>query len=129
MLCVLKRVKIAASFTEASLLNHAHLLQVRARRSLSCDTRTMRASRLIGVGIDTPRFCINLGSGLATTRLPTSIAVMSPGLVQALGPVLEQIAEMTLKIKQYDGQILKLAQSKYPEMQGLLKVQGRHITA
>src|SRR6202044_2565594 len=31
-----------------------------------------------------------------------SVAVMPPGLAQALGPVLEQIAEMTLKIKQYD---------------------------
>jgi hypothetical protein len=127
--CVLTRVKIVASFTEASVLKHAHLLQVRALRSRSCDTRTMRASRPIGAGIDTPRFCINLGSGLATSRLPTSIAVMPPRLVQALGPVLEQIAEMTLKIKQYDRQILELAQSEYPETQALLKVQGRHITA
>jgi transposase len=53
---------------------------------------------------------------------------MPPRLVQALGPVLEQIAEMTLKIKQYDRQILELAQSEYPETQALLKVQGRHIT-
>jgi hypothetical protein len=30
---------------------------------------------------------------------------MPPGLPQALGPVLEQIAEMTLKIKQYDREI------------------------
>jgi transposase len=34
-----------------------------------------------------------------------SQAVMPPGLAQALGPVLEQIAEMTIKIKQYDRQI------------------------
>jgi Transposase IS116/IS110/IS902 family len=108
--CVLKRVKIVASFTEASVLKHAHLLQVRARRSGSCDTRTMRASGLIGVGIDTPRFYINLRSGLATSRLPTSIAVVPPGLAQAL----EQIAEMSLKIKQYARQILELAQSEYP---------------
>jgi transposase len=31
-----------------------------------------------------------------------SMAAMPPGLGQALGPVLQQIAEMTLKIKQYD---------------------------
>jgi transposase len=37
-----------------------------------------------------------------------SVAVMPPGLAQALGPVLEQIAEMTLKIKQYDRQIQEL---------------------
>ena len=34
-----------------------------------------------------------------------SLAVMPPGLAQALGPVLEQIAEMTIKIMQYDRQI------------------------
>ena len=59
-----------------------------------------------------------------------SIPVMPPRPVQALGPVLEQIAEMTLKIKQYDRQILELAQSEYPETQALLKVQGvGHITS
>jgi transposase len=30
-----------------------------------------------------------------------SLAVMPPGLQQALGPVLQQIAEMTLKIREY----------------------------
>jgi transposase len=44
-----------------------------------------------------------------------SVAAMPPGLAQALGPVLEQIAEMTLKIEQYDRQILELGQAKYPE--------------
>jgi hypothetical protein len=39
---------------------------------------------------------------------------MPPGLAQALGPVLEQIAEMTAKIKQYDRQIRQLGQTKYP---------------
>jgi len=34
-----------------------------------------------------------------------SLAVMPPGLALALSPVLEQIAQMTLKIKQYDRQI------------------------
>jgi transposase len=59
-----------------------------------------------------------------------SLAVMPPGLAQALGPVLEQIAEMTLKIKQYDRQIQELGQAKYPETQALLKVHGvGHITA
>src|SRR6202035_3219613 len=43
-----------------------------------------------------------------------SLAVMPPGLTQALGPVLEQIAAMTLKIKQYDRQIQQLGQAKYP---------------
>src|ERR1700694_3682921 len=59
-----------------------------------------------------------------------SVAVMPPGLAQALGPVLEQIAQMTLKIKQYDRQIQKLGQTQYPETGALLKVHGvGHITA
>jgi transposase len=59
-----------------------------------------------------------------------SVAVMPPGLAQALGPVLEQIAEMTLKIKQYDRQIQELGQTKYLETQALVKVPGvGHLTA
>jgi transposase len=59
-----------------------------------------------------------------------SLAAMPPGLSKALGPVLEQIAQTTLKIKQYDLQILELTQTEYPETQALLKVQGvGHITA
>jgi transposase len=59
-----------------------------------------------------------------------SLAVMPPGLAQALRPVVEQIAEMTLKIKQYDRQIQQLGQTQYPETQALLKVHGvGHLTA
>ena len=55
---------------------------------------------------------------------------MPLGLQRALGPVLEQIAEMTIKIKQYDRQIPQLGQTEYPETQALLKVFGvGHITA
>src|SRR6202453_2398420 len=59
-----------------------------------------------------------------------SLAVMPPGLAQALGPVLQQIAEMTVKIKQYDRQIQQLGQAEDPEPQALLKVHGvGHLTA
>jgi transposase len=59
-----------------------------------------------------------------------SLAVMPPGLQQALAPVLQQIAETTLKIKQYDRQIQQLTQTEYPETQALMKVHGiGHITA
>ena len=55
---------------------------------------------------------------------------MPRGLVCALAPVLEQIAQMTLKIKQYDRLIIELPQTQYPETQALLEVQGvGHITA
>jgi transposase len=53
-----------------------------------------------------------------------SLAVMPPRLAQALRSVVEQIAEMILKIKQYDRQIQQLGQTQYPETQALLKVHG-----
>jgi transposase len=53
-----------------------------------------------------------------------SLSAMPPGLAQALGPVLEQIAAMTIKIKQYDRQIQQLVQTDYPETQALRKVPG-----
>ncbi len=59
-----------------------------------------------------------------------SWAAMPPGLAQALGPVLEQIADMTIKIKHYDRKIQQLAQTEYPETGALLQVFGvGHITA
>jgi transposase len=66
-------------------------------------------------------------------RLPASstlcfakrcVAVLPPGLAQALGPVLEQIAEMTKKIKHYDRLIKGLTETEYPETQALIQVYG-----
>ncbi len=55
---------------------------------------------------------------------------MPPGLAQALGPVLQQVAEMTIKIKHYYRQIQQLGKTQYPETQALLKVHGDvHLTA
>ena len=68
---------------------------------------------------------VNAVRGLAKPcgyRLPTSstlcfakgcVAVLPPGLVLALGPVLEQIAEMTAKIKHYDRAIKRLTEAEY----------------
>jgi transposase len=79
---------------------------------------------------------VNAVRGLAKPcgyRLPASstlcfakrcMAVLPPGLVQALGPVLEQIADMTLKIKAYDRAIKKLTETEYPETMALTKVYG-----
>jgi transposase len=58
------------------------------------------------------------------------LAVMRPGLQPALGPVLQQIAEITLKVKQYDRQIQLLTPTEYPETHALPKVQsGGYIIA
>ena len=79
---------------------------------------------------------VNSVRGLAKPcgyRLPASstlcfakrcMAVLPPGLGVALGPVLEQIAAMTVKIKQYDRTIKRLTETEYPETQALLRVYG-----
>jgi hypothetical protein len=50
--------------------------------------------------------------------------VLPPGLVQALGPVLEQIASLTAKIKHYDRLVRQLTETEYVETQALIKVYG-----
>ena len=85
---------------------------------------------------------VNSVRGLAKPcgyRLPASstltfakrcLTVLPPGLAQALGPLLQQIADMTVKIKQYDREIQKLTETAYPETQALIKVYGvGHLTA
>jgi transposase len=73
------------------------------------------------IGCRLPRHGVFAKRGLAT---------MPPELARAVAPVLEQMTQMTLKIKHYDRQILELTQTEYPETQALLKVQGvGHITA
>ena len=85
---------------------------------------------------------VNAVRGLAKPcgyRLPASstlcfakrcMAVLPPGLVEALGPVLEQIADMTVKIKAYDRAIKRLTETEYPETQALIRVYGvGHLTA
>jgi transposase len=94
----------------------------------------IRAARNLIVRLRTS--AVNAVRGLAKPcgyRLPASstlcfakpcMAVLPPGLVQALGPVLEQIAEMTVKIKAYDRAIKQLTETAYPETQALIKVYG-----
>ena len=47
---------------------------------------------------------------------------MPPGLKLALGPILAQIAEMTLKIKQYDREIQRMTQTEYAETQPMMTI-------
>jgi transposase len=59
-----------------------------------------------------------------------SLAVMPPGLAQALGPVLQQIAELSTKIKQYNREISAAQSDRIQKPRHLLKVHGvGHITA
>jgi transposase len=85
---------------------------------------------------------VNAVRGLAKPcgyRLPASstltfakrcLAVLPPGLKAALSPLLHQIADMTMKIREYDRMIQKLTEEQYPETQALIKVYGvGHLTA
>ena len=57
-------------------------------------------------------------------------AAIPPGLKLALGPILAQIAEMTLKIKQYDKDIQRLTQTDYVETQAMMTIHRvGHIAA
>jgi transposase len=79
---------------------------------------------------------VNAVRGLARPcayRLPASstlcfakrcMAVLPPARAEALGPVLEQIATMTVKIKHYDRTIKRLTETEYTETQALLQVYG-----
>src|SRR5260370_1621875 len=79
---------------------------------------------------------VNSVRGLAKPcgyRLPASstlcfakrcMAVLPPGLAQALGPVLQQIAAMRVKIRQYDRTMKRLTETEYPETQALIQVYG-----
>jgi transposase len=52
------------------------------------------------------------------------MAALPPDLAQALGPVLEQIAEMTKKIKQLRPTHQAAYGDRYPESQALIQVYG-----
>src|SRR5580700_8350549 len=79
---------------------------------------------------------VNSVRGLAKPcgyRLPASstlcfakrcLVMMPPGLAAALSPLLHQIGDMTVKIKEYDRAIKKLTETEYPETQALIKVYG-----
>ena len=96
-------------------------------------SRLIRARNLI-VRLRTA--AVNAVRGLAKPcgyRLPASstlcfakrcMAVLPPGLVPALGPVLEQIADMTVKIKAVRPCHQAATETEYPETQALIKVYG-----
>lgn len=55
---------------------------------------------------------------------------MPPGLKLALGPILAQIAAMTVKIKHYDREIQRMTQAEYVETQAMMTIHGvGHVTA
>lgn len=46
------------------------------------------------------------------------------GMHEALGPLVDQIAQLTVKIREYDGKIERVAKEKYPETERLRQVTG-----
>ena len=66
-------------------------------------------------------------------RLPASstlcfakrcMAVLPPGLAETVDPVLEQIAAIKVKIKQYDRTIKRLTETEYSETEAMVQVYG-----
>jgi transposase len=53
-----------------------------------------------------------------------SLAAMPSRLAQALGPLIHQIADISVKIKEYDKAIQQLNATQFPETQALTKVYG-----
>jgi len=86
-------------------------------RSLPVRLRTAAVNAVRGL---TKSCGYRMPASATTCFAQRCLAVMPPGLAQALGPILQQIAEMTMKIKQYDRQIQRLGQNEYPETQALL---------
>jgi transposase len=52
------------------------------------------------------------------------LAMMPSGLAVALSSLLHQIADMTVKIKEYDRVIKELTETEFPETQALIKMYG-----
>jgi len=52
------------------------------------------------------------------------LAELAAGLLPALGPLVEQIDQMSQQIRQYDRLILEMMQVRYPQTEALLKVPG-----
>ena len=104
------------------------------RRVAQQEALTLIRARSLIVRLRTA--AVNAVRGLAKPcgyRLPASstlcfakrcTAVLPPALAEALGPVLEQIATMTVKIRHYDRTIQRLTETEYPETQALLQVYG-----
>jgi transposase len=75
---------------------------------------------------------VNSVRGLAKPcgyRLPaaSTLSFAKRCLVEALSPLLHQIADMTVKIKQYDRAIKELTETAHPETHALIKVYGLGI--
>jgi hypothetical protein len=62
-------------------------------------------------------YCLPASSTLCFAK--RCMEVLPPGLVQALEPVLEQIASLTTKIKHYDRLVKKLTETEYVETQAM----------
>lgn len=79
---------------------------------------------------------VNAARGLAKPcgyRLPSvstssfakrCLAELPAGLLTALGPLVEQIDQMSQQIRHYDRLIIEMTQVRYPETEALLKIHG-----
>jgi len=112
--------KILRPISHRTVAQQEALTLIRAR-NLMVRLRTAAVNSVRGLAKPCG-YCLPASSTLCFAK--RCMAVLPPGLAQALGPVLQQIAAMTVKIKQYDRTIKRLTETEYPETQALIQVYG-----
>src|SRR5260370_15508714 len=122
----------AEKIARCARLDREILRPIAHRTVAQQETLTLIRAREVLVRLRTG--AVNSVRGLAKPcgyRLPASstltfakrcLAVLPSGLAQALGHLRHQIADMTVKIKQYDREIQKLTETTYPATQPLIKI-------
>lgn len=98
----------------------SHLEIIRARDVLVA-TRTRLVNHVRGA---TKPFGIRLPSCSPSALVMRSSGLIPPALLPALNPLLEMIATVSVKIREYDRRIQHLADTEYPESQALRQVRG-----
>jgi transposase len=98
----------------------AHLEIIRARDVLVA-TRTRLANHVRGA---TKPFGIRLPRCSPSALIVRASGLIPPDLLPSLNPLLEMIASVSVKIREYDRRIEQLADHEYPESEALRQVCG-----
>jgi transposase len=100
--------------------SQAHMALIRSRQAL-VDCRTQLVNHVRGAvksfGHRLPKCPARSFHKRASEHIPEA-------LMAALGPILEQIASLTERIRQYDRKLETISKERYPETELLRKVEG-----
>ncbi len=100
--------------------SQAHMASIRSRQAL-IDCRTQLVNHVRGAvksfGARLPKCPARSFHNKATEHVPEA-------LMPALGPILEQIASLTERIREYDRRLVTISEDHYPETALLRQVEG-----